>query len=368
MESLFWICAVLLFYAFAGYPLSLKLLNVLLGRKQRNLSEALPVMTMILSAYNEESVILEKLANFESLDYPRDRFEFIIVSDGSTDRTEELIKEADVSGVRLLVQERNMGKTAALNLAVSEASGDILVFTDANSMFDRGALRVFAAGFSDPDVGLVSGRTEYTGGGAGAYRRYEDWVKTLESGLWGIVGADGAIYAMRRSLYTKLEPQFINDFLHPLQTVIQGYNAIQNSSAICREPMEPVGTGELRRQTRIMAQSWIIVFAQIPELIRAARWGMLWQLFSHKLLRWFTVPLMVGLLMASLSLSGRGLLFDLTLAAQTVFYFSAWFFRHTEGGIKKLPFSFLLLHYSALTGFIQYLRGEKYISWNPRHN
>lgn len=368
MESLFWISAFMLFYAFAGYPLSLKLLNVLFGRNKRNLSGSLPSISMILSAYNEESVILEKLANFEALDYPRERLEFIIVSDGSTDRTAELINEAGISGVRLLVQERNMGKTAALNRAVSESSGDILVFTDANSMFDRGVLRTFAAGFSDPEVGLVSGRTEYTGGGAGAYRRYEDWIKTLESGLWGIVGADGAIYAMRRSLYTQLEPQFINDFLHPLQNVIQGYSAIQDSAAICREPMEPVGAGELGRQTRIMAQSWIIVFAQIPELIRSARWGLLWQLFSHKLLRWFTVPLMLALLMANFTLVGRGLFFDFTLVVQVFFYFSAWFFRHSEGGIKKLPFSFLLLHYSALTGLVQYLRGEKYISWNPRHN
>ncbi len=368
MESLFWISAVLLFYAFVGYPLSLKILTILFGKSNQNLPGSLPSISIILSAYNEESVILDKLANFKLLDYPEDRVEFIVVSDGSLDRTEEIVKEAAVPGVRLIVQERNMGKTSALNRAVSESCSDILVFTDANSMFDRTALRAIAAGFSDPEVGLVSGRTEYIGGGAGAYRRYEDWIKTLESDLWGIVGADGAIYAMRKTLYTSLEPQYINDFLHPIQVVNKGYRAVHECSALCREPMEPVGTGELKRQTRIMTQSWIIAFSQIPELIRSAEWGMLWQLLSHKLLRWLTVPIMAFLLIANAALLGSGFFYFMCFVLQSVFYFSAWRFRDSEEVIKKLPFSFLLLHYSALTGLIQFLKGEQYISWNPRHN
>ena len=369
MEVVFWICTALLIYIFIGYPLLIHVLFIFFGKKDNPAQKELPAVSLILSAYNEEDVILYKISNFQELDYPNGKLELIIVSDGSYDRTDELIRECGVEGVRLLVQERNMGKTSALNRAVGEAKGEILVFTDANSMFDRDALKALAVRFADCEVGLVSGHTEYQGEeGVGAYRRYEDRIKETESGLWGIVGADGAIYAMRKSLYTTLQPQYINDFLHPLQVVLHGSRAVQEQKAVCREPLESIGLGEFKRQIRIMTQSWIIVFSMAPLMLRSRKWGALWQLFSHKVLRWLTLPLMALLLLVNLTLVGEGFVYSLSLTVQLIFYFAAWFFRHDEGGIKNLPYSFLLLHYSAIAGFIQYLKGEKYISWNPRQN
>lgn len=370
MEALFWWSTLAILYAFIGYPVALKLLSKV--KAGRVVPEAeLPTVTMVLSAFNEEAVIEDKIQNFLELDYPEDRLDFLIVSDGSSDRTEEIAAACPSERVRLLVQEYNQGKTAALNRAATETDSDILVFTDANSMFDKDAVEKLAARFADPEVGLVSGHTEYQtengeSGGGGAYRRYEDWMKDMESSLWGIVGADGAIYAMRRSLYKEMLPEHINDFLHPVQTVMAGYNAVQEQDAICREPMDEVGPSELKRQTRIMTQSWIIVFSQLPELVSKRCWGFLWQLVSHKILRWLTLPLMAFILVSSLFLLTHGGIYILALITQCFFYGAAYVFRNEDGGIKQLPYSFLLLHLSAVIGFVQYLKGEKYISWKPR--
>lgn len=372
MEALFWWSLAALAYAFVGYPLVLKLLTTIRAPLSGGSEKELPTVTMVLSAFNEEAVIAEKIQNFLELEYPAGRLDFLIVSDGSQDRTEEIVRELATDRVRLLVQETNQGKTAALNRAATETNSDILVFTDANSMFDRDAVLRMAARFSDPHVGLVSGHSQYLSasgevGNGGAYRRYEDWMKEMESSLWGIVGADGAIYAMRRSLYREMAPEHINDFLHPIQAVLAGTGAVQEQGAICREPMDEVGPGELKRQTRIMTQSWIIVLSQLPHLFREQRYGFLWQLFSHKILRWLTLPIMALLLFANLFVLTEGGIYVVSFVGQCVFYAAAYAFRRDEG-IKQLPYSFLLLHLSAVIGFLQYLKGEKYISWKPRQS
>ncbi|WP_272701651.1 glycosyltransferase family 2 protein [Desulfovibrio sp. Fe33] len=372
MESVFWWCLAVLAYAFAGYPLALRLLVRMRPRRAAFGGDGLPSVTMILSAFNEEAVIADKIRNFLDLEYPPEKMDFIIVSDGSTDRTEEIVAEFVGERARLLVQETNQGKTAALNRAADETDSDILVFTDANSMFDRDAVRKLAGHFADPEIGLVSGHSEYVAkngeSGSGAYRRYEDSLKEMEGSLWGVVGADGAIYAMRRSLYRPMRPEHINDFLHPIQAVMSGYAVVQEQGAICREPVDEVGPGELKRQTRIMTQSWIIVFSQLPELVKNRRIGFLWQLFSHKILRWLTLPLMALLLAANLCVLGDGGFYVLALVGQIFFYAAAYAFRRADGGIKQLPYSFLLLHLSAVIGLVQYFKGEKYISWKPRES
>lgn len=372
MESLFWWCLVALVYAFVGYPAALKLLTKLRPASRREGTGELPTVTMVVSAFNEEAVIADKVRNFLDLEYPQEKLDLLIVSDGSSDRTDEIVRGFEGDRVRLLVQETNQGKTAALNRAAAETDSDILVFTDANSMFEADAVMQLAGQFDDPQVGLVSGHSEYFTdegeSGSGAYRRYEDWLKAMEADLWGIVGADGAIYAMRRSLYEDMRPEHINDFLHPLQAVMAGSRAVQEQGAVCREPMDEVGPGELKRQTRIMTQSWIIVFSQVPHLFKKRRFGFLWQLFSHKILRWLTLPLMGLLLLSNVFILAGGGFYVLALIGQILLYAAAYVYRRADGGIKQLPYSFLLLHLSAVIGFIQYLKGEKYISWKPRES
>jgi len=257
VEIIFWNSFLLLLYAFAGYPLVIKILAIIAGNNTRQDEAFTPSVSIILSVYNEEEVIESKIANFIALDYPDTLFELVIISDCCSDRTDELIQKHANQRIRLIIQTERSGKTRNLNRGVAEARGEILVFTDANAIFDRDAIKHLVHHFVNPEVGLVSGKSVYLdAAGAvtsgGAYRRYEDFIKESESRMGGIIGADGAIYALRKTSYTPLPSEYINDFIHPIQVVLSGRRAINDNQAICHEEVEETG-GELDRQTRILA-------------------------------------------------------------------------------------------------------------------
>jgi cellulose synthase/poly-beta-1,6-N-acetylglucosamine synthase-like glycosyltransferase len=323
--------------------------------------------------FNEEEVIEEKIANFLALDYPADMLEIVIVSDCCSDRTEELIRRHESERIRLLVQTDRSGKTRNLNRGVEEARGEILVFTDANAMFDRDAIKNMVRHFADPAVGLVSGKSIYRdASGAvtsgGAYRRYEDFIKEAESRVGGIIGADGAIYAIRRTYYTPLPSQYINDFIHTIQVVLAGGVAISDDMAICREEVVETGSGELRRQTRIMAQSWLIFLSQFGLLLKGGKLLYLWQFVSHKFLRWLTLPLMVLLFVASWALVTEALFYQAVFVCLLIFMMSVLVGCRAKGGFVRVPYLFTLLHYAALVGLFKFLTGNIYTTWNPRNN
>lgn len=373
IEFLFWLVLSLLVYVFIGYPLIIKIMVVFFGKEDKPYETIWPSVSIILSAYNEEEVIEDKIGNFTRLDYPIDKLEFIIVSDCCSDRTDELVRIHQNERIRLFVQTERSGKTKNLNRGVSEARGDILVFTDANSMFDRDAVMKLVRHFSDPLIGLVSGKSIYrdvngevTSGGA--YRRYEDFIKDAESHLGGIIGADGAIYALRRKYYTPLPSQYINDFIHTIQVVLAGGRAISDDEAICREEVQDTGSGELRRQTRIMAQSWLIFLSQFKLLLGDMKILYLWQLTSHKFLRWLTVPLMFILFVSSSVLVMKGIFYQVVFVGLLFFIAAAVVGSRANTGIFRVPYLFCLLHYAALVGLFKYLTGNIYTTWNPRNN
>ena len=373
-EFLFLLSIILLFYAFVGYPVMIRLLAGLQGRITASEDQYTPRVSMLLSVYNEEKVIQEKIENFLKLDYPGDKIELIVVSDGCTDRTEAITDSFDPARVRLFIQERRGGKTLALNRAADEARGEILVFTDANSMFNRQAIKKLVRHFSDHDVGLVSGRSVYfepeTGNeqSGGLYRRYEDFIKEQESATLSIVGADGAIYAMRKNLYEPLPPEHINDLIHPFRVVIKGYRAIHEPEAVCTEMTEEDLKGELNRQTRIMAQSWLIVVSQVTNLLKARCYAYLWAVLSHKVLRWLTLPLMLVLLASNLLILSQGLIFQLALAGQLIFYLLVVMGWNRARGLLGIPAMFILLHTAAMFGLFRLATGHAYVTWSPRKN
>ncbi|NLW80483.1 MAG: glycosyltransferase family 2 protein [Desulfovibrionales bacterium] len=374
MSIVFWSSLGLLIYAFVFFPALLWLLARLSGRQHRRDEEHLPRVSMILSVYNEEAVIGDKIKNFLALDYPEGSMELVVVSDGCSDRTEDLVRESRSARVHLFVQPKRGGKTLALNRGVAEARGEILVFTDANSMFESDAVRRLVSPFISSEVGLVSGRSQYldsrgrTENTGGAYRRYEDFIKEMESATVSIVGADGAIYAMRRELYEPLPPQFINDLLHPMQVVRKGLRAVQESGARCSEVLDSGTGGELRRQTRIMAQSWLIVLTQAAGILAAGRVGYFWALMSHKMLRWLTLPILGLLLASNVALCGRGLIYQSVLLLQAAFYAMALAGWRKEEGLLRIPSMFLMLHLAALTGLVRLATGQAYATWDPRRN
>lgn len=373
IEIIFWLSLFSLIYAFVGYPAIIALMAAVTGKAKSWSSDKLPSVSVVLSVYNEEEVIGHKLENFLNLSYPPELLELVVVSDGCSDRTEEIVEACSSDRIKLLRQLYRMGKTAALNRGVAEARGEIIIFTDANSMLDSNAVTMLAKHFSDPEIGLVSGRSIYLDPNTGreevggVYRRYEDFVISKESAVHSVVGADGAIYALRKSLYEPLAPEFINDFIHPVQTVLKGCRAVSEPGAVCREKVED-RENELRRQTRIMAQSWLIYFSQIESLIRGGRWLYAWQLTSHKLLRWLALPLMAVTYLTSGFLLLDSEVYFAAFAAQSMFMLVAFLGSQGEGRVAKVAYLFMLMHYAAVAGLYRYLSGSNYVTWNPRNS
>lgn len=372
MSFLFWFSFLALVYAFAGYPLIVRLAAALWGRKTLKDEKYTPTVSVLLSVYNEEQVIRQKIENFLELDYPKDYFELLVISDGCSDQTEEIVRSFASDRVRLLVQEERGGKTLALNRGALEAKGEIFVFTDANSMFRPDSVRKLMAAFVDPAVGLVSGRSVYVDAEGnetlgGIYRRYEEWIKEGESGLFSIVGADGAIYALRRDVFEPLKPEFINDLLHPIQVVFKGLRAVNEPLAVVVESNEDDGDVELKRQTRIMAQSWHVCLHYLKKLMHEKRYGFLWQIISHKILRWLTLPVLVFL-----GLSSFFGLFEiiptLVMIGVVMFIVLAWLGSRERRGIAKVAWMFVVLHWAAVLGLFRLAKGDMFIMWNPRNS
>ena len=370
---IFWTTFALLGYAFIGYPLCLRLLAAF-GRPALGNELYTPVVSLLLSVYNEEAVIRQKIENFLALDYPAELLELLIISDGCEDRTEEIVSLYASDRIRLFIQQQRGGKTLALNRGAAEARGEILLFTDANALFDADVVRKLVRHFAEPEVGLVSGASVYYDELTGmtlatsAYRRYEDLLKAWESRVGGIVGADGAMYALRKTLYEPLIPEYINDLIHPVQVVRRGYRALQDNEAICREPVDTVEGGEMRRQTRIMAQSWRILCSQIGSLFARGKFLYVWQLLSHKFIRWLTLPLMALLFVTTGTLHRQGLWFQICFVGQSLFFALGIMGFRGNRRIPRIVFLFLLMHLAAVTGFIRYLRGTTYVTWSPRDN
>lgn len=374
IELIFWTSLALLLYTFIGYPLILKAISTLLPHRDKSGGSDCPAVSILLSVYNEEAVIREKIENFLALDYPEDKLELVIISDMCSDRTDDIIRSIGNPRVTLLVQTERSGKTKNLNRGAREATGDVLVFTDANAMYDRDAVTNLVRHFADPSIGLVTGKSVYidpaTGGttSGGVYRRYEDFIKAGESRVVSIVGADGAIYAMRKTLYEELRPEYINDFIHTIQAVLKGYRAVSDDEAICREEADEDSSGEFRRQTRIMSQSWLIFLSQAGKLAASGSIAYLWALVSHKFLRWLTVPLMILTLFSSLLLSGQGLLFQAVFAGEMFFVILALCGMRLNSGISRVAYLFTLLHLASVFGLYKYLTGNMYTTWSPRNN
>ena len=380
LEGAFWVSVLVISYAYVGYPAVLWLVwsSRLLGvRTSTGQGAHLPSVTMIVCAYNEEKVIGEKIRNTLSLDYPRDLLEIVIASDGSSDHTCEIVLEFASKGVVLRHYDGRIGKTACLNRALPLASGDVVVFSDANSAYERGALRALVHPFHDKTVGFVTGWTRYGSGGEGSatsalgiYSRLELITKRLESGLGSCIGADGAIFAIRKGLYRPLENYDINDLVIPLSINQQGFRGVLESEAVCYEKDAGGAKGEFHRQVRITSRT-IRAIVNHRRLLNPFTFGFLsFELFSHKVCR-FLVPLFLVVLLASnLMLAGGGDLFAAILVAQGIFYGGAGVavFVSSKGLLSRVAeaaSAFVIVNAAIAVAWIKYFQGETYTTWSP---
>ena len=315
----FWASAALIVYAHAGYPFALLALLALRRRPTLNPGtwEQPPRVSLIVAAYDEEDSIGAKVANALALEYPRDRLELIVASDGSADATAE---RARAAGADLVLELPRGGKVAAQNAAAERASGEILAFSDANSVWAADALRHLVEPFADPTVGYACGQVRFLdqGGGnlEGAYWRYEMAVRERESGLAGVTAGNGAIYAVRRDAYVPLSPSGSHDLSFPFLLAKRGLRSLYVPWARAEEKMVPTLEGEFARKRRMMVGIWDIVVGE--GMLSPRRYPPLYafEIASHRLLRYATPFLHVVALAANVALLGEGWVYTATLAAQ----------------------------------------------------
>jgi len=377
VQILFWVSAGVVVYVYAGYPLLLELLTRLRGRSIA-LGSPTPAVSLIVSAYNEAGVIGAKLENALAMNYPRELLDIIVVSDASDDRTDDIVHGFASRGVRLQRMSGRAGKSAGLNAALPLCRGEIVVFSDANAMYDAGTLRMIVRNFADPAVGAVTGETRYAKAhkdeatrNEGLYWRYEQWIKRLESRAGSLVGGDGALYAIRKSLYRPLRPDDLSDFVNPLQVVASGFRNVYETEAFSVEGGAGSFDREYRRKVRIVNRAWRAMMRN-RALLNPFRFGLFaWQCFSHKLLRWLVPLFLLIAFVTNVVLVNERPIYVATLGVQAAFYLAAivgaFLAKRGGGGALLVPYYFCLVNVACAHGILDYLRGETYTTWTtPR--
>jgi cellulose synthase/poly-beta-1,6-N-acetylglucosamine synthase-like glycosyltransferase len=322
LEILFWLCAGLIVYTHVGYPL---VLRILVGARRRPTVEPSaagdpPVVSLIVAAYDEEDVIEAKVANALALDYPRERLEVIVASDGSADAT---VERARAAGADLVLDLPRGGKVSAQNAGAERASGEIVAFSDANCLWAPDALRHLVEPFADPTVGYVCGQVRFTDPSGdnleGAYWRYEMAVREMESALAGVTAGNGGIYAVRRDAYIPLPPSGSHDLSFPFSLAKRGLRSLYAPWARAEEKMVPTLEGEFARKRRMMVGLWDIVVGEGMLSPRGYSPLYAFELASHRALRYLTPFLHLVVFAANLALLGQGWVYVATLAIQLAF-------------------------------------------------
>ena len=375
-EMMFWLSALALLYIYAGYPLLLSIISALRPLKVRT-GDKQPTVSLIITAYNEELDLSAKLENTLALDYTPDLMEIIVASDCSTDRTDEIVRKYSSQGVRLIRQRERLGKTAAQNTAVAEAQGEIILFSDATSLYQPDVVRVLMRSFADPTVGCVAGRLVYidpsdsrVGRGARSYWSYESFLKKHESRVCSLIGASGCLYAVRRSAYVPLYHEACSDFIIATKMVEQGLRAVYEPNAICTEETNRRSDNELKMRVRVIAQTFTDLWRHRAMLnpIRSGFYAV--QLLSHKVMRYLVPFFLLALLAASATLASDFLFYRMLLACQLAGYACgavAWLLDRMgkRSRLLALPQYFLLANVASLVAIYKFLRGERYARWEP---
>jgi cellulose synthase/poly-beta-1,6-N-acetylglucosamine synthase-like glycosyltransferase len=315
VEIVFWVSLGLIVYSQIGYPLILWVLQVFKRRAIDGFQR--PTVSLIIAAHNEEAAIADKIADALALDYPREKLEIVVASDGSTDATAE---RARAAGADLVLELPRGGKVAAQNAAVARASGELLAFSDANSAWEHEALAALVSAFGDPDVGYACGRLQLTGSRGdnqeGLYWRYEMKLREMESGLAGVTAGNGAIYMTRRESYIELDSARSHDGSLPFMLAKRGLRSLDVPGAVASEPMALTIGDEFARKRRIMRPLWDVVV--LDGMLSPRGYSPLYafEIFSHRLLRYAAPLLHVAALAANIALLGEGTVYTVTLATQ----------------------------------------------------
>jgi cellulose synthase/poly-beta-1,6-N-acetylglucosamine synthase-like glycosyltransferase len=377
LQVLFWTAWALVLYTYALFPLLLWLISRVRSERpvpQEPLPDAeLPRVGMIVAAHNEEHVLAAKLANTWAIDYPAASFELLIGSDGSDDGTAAILRGCDDPRLRAFPFTERRGKIAVLNDLVARTDADILVMSDANTIFEPDAVRRLVSHFRDPRVGCVSGQLmlEHDGGvsGEGLYWKYESWIKESESRLGFLIGCNGGIYALRRELYRELPPStVVEDFVLTMRVLEQRRRVKLDREARAVEPACASAKAEMVRKIRIGAGGYQAI--GLTRGLLHPRFGLCaFAYWGHKVLRWLAPVFLLAALAANLALAGTALYASM-LVPQALGLAIAWWSHRSGAGVPRWarPAAyFYLMNFALFCGLLRHLSGTQRVTWDRSH-
>jgi cellulose synthase/poly-beta-1,6-N-acetylglucosamine synthase-like glycosyltransferase len=374
IKIIFWISLFFSFFAYFGYPITLKIIAQI--RHKRNKREPItPPLSLIITAYNEEKRIREKLENTMTLKYPKDKLQILVASDGSTDRTHEIVREYEDRGVELLIVQDRKGKENAQAQAVKMTRGEIVVFSDTATKLDPNGLLEIVSNFADPSVGCVSSEDKMLSdekgniGGEGFYVKYEMWLRSLESNVNSVVGLSGSFFAARREVCYDFSPKMQSDFRTLLSSMKKGLRGVSDPNAIGYYKDIQDTTREFQRKVRTVLRGLTVFFNHL-EFLNVFKFGLFtYQYVCHKLFRWL-VP--VFLLVAFISggiLQSQSVLYRAVFALQVAFYILALlgilFPVLTRVVLVRIPSFFVIVNTSILIAWFKFIKGERVTLWKP---
>ena len=378
-ELLFWFSISIVIYTYFGYGtivLILVKIKSLFIKRNTFPSNYIPEVTLLVAAFNEEDYIRDKIENSLDLDYPTEKIQYLFVTDGSYDKTPEIVRE--YPQVTLMHKPERKGKIMAVERVMSKADGEIVVFSDANAYLNKDALKKIVRHFANENVGVVSGEKrilnrnvdEATGAGEGLYWKYESKLKKWDDELYSVMGAAGELFAIRTKLFESIpKDSLIEDFYLSLKIVQRGYKiAYEPEAYALEEPSESVKE-ELKRKVRIAAGG-IQSIVRLKELLNPFKYGVVtFQYFSHRVLRWTLTPLFVPIIfIVNLFLLNQGRVYETIFVVQVLFYLAAFIGSLLEKKQIRLkllfiPFYFCMMNYAVYVGFIKYITGTQSVLW-----
>lgn len=379
MELVFWLLIALVFYTYLGYGIVLFLVLKIKGRRKAAGGSFEPPVTLVIPAFNEEDYIQRKAENSLRLDYPKDKLRILFITDGSTDGTVDILQEID--GVEISHSPRRAGKSAAENRAMTIVETDIVIFCDANTDLNPGAVRELVKHYQDPEVGAVAGEKKIisadaanaSSAGEGIYWKYESKLKKWDSELYSVVGAAGELISFRSELLEDLEEDTIlDDFVQSLRICQKGYRVVYEPAAFASETASESVAEEYKRKTRIAAGGWQAMY-RLRSLLNPfqTKFVLWWQYVSHRVLRWslsaFALPF-IFILNLILTYHSPALIYQWLFLAQVIFYVLAlvgWLLESRNIRLKLLfiPFYFLMMNYSVFIGVLKFLTKNQEAAW-----
>lgn len=372
-ETIFFISLFLIAFAYFGYPISLYLANPIIGKDVKR-AEYLPTVTFIVTVHNEEKRVAEKLDNVLRLDYPPERLEVLVASDGSVDATNSIVESYAGRGVKLLEIPDRGGKENAQKYAVARAGGDIIVFSDVATGMETGGLKALTSNFSDSTVGCVSSEDRVVGrdgkpSGEGMYIRYEMWLRSLESRVNSLVGLSGSLFAARKEVCQDFSSEMQSDFRTVLSSMKHGLRGISDphSIGIYQDTADP--KREWDRKIRTVIRGLTVFFRHI-DLLNPFRFGFFsYQFFCHKLLRWSVPMLLILAFLSNLFLISDASFFPVLMALQVAFYGAGVAGLRWPGlqqaVVVKIASFFISVNASIAVAWVRYLQGDRIVKWAP---